>query len=368
MKLMLAIGSLRAGGAERVMSSLADEFARRGHEVALVTLSDPREDFFKLSPAVRRVSIGLEGASSGLVSAVVQNWRRIIALRRALGAYRPDVAVSFLTTMNVLVSLASRGMPHALLLSERVDPTQHSVGRAWDWMRLHEYRRAAALVVQTESVARWFQDALGSAARPVVVIPNPLAPVALGAVSCARSGDAPYVLGVGRLEEQKGFDILIDAFALACPPGTRPELRIAGTGSLRSTLEQRAYARGVADRVRFIGQSSETAALMRGASAFVLSSRFEGFPNALLEAMACGAPCIAADCPSGPRELLGVDEGGLLVPVGDVERLAAAIRRVLADPELSARLSATGRRMAQAYSLPVVAERWEKLFGQARGV
>lgn len=367
MKLMFAIGSLRAGGAERVMSLLAGELAHRGHEVTVITLSDPDEDFFDVSPLVRRVSIGFEGDSRNVFCAAGQNLRRALALRKLFREHRPDVVLSFLTTMNVLVSVASKGLRHGLVVSERVDPSQHSAGRVWDWLRMRGYRRADAIVVQTESVALWFRSRLPRRSPRVVVIPNPVAPDVQIHGSADREGGGTYVLGVGRLEDQKGFDLLIEAFARLSPAEFHCELWIAGRGSRRQVLERQAVDLGIADRVRFLGEVDDVTRLMRDARVFVLPSRFEGFPNALLEAMASGAPCVAADCPSGPKELLSVDECGLLVPVGDADRLAQAIRRVLRDSELSTRLSAAGRRAADAYLLSAIAERWEQVFREAAG-
>jgi GalNAc-alpha-(1->4)-GalNAc-alpha-(1->3)-diNAcBac-PP-undecaprenol alpha-1,4-N-acetyl-D-galactosaminyltransferase len=347
------------------MSLLASELARRGHEVTLVTFSGPGEDFFRVNPSVRRISIGLEGASSGVLSAAARNVKRAIALRKVFDEHQPDVVLSFLTSMNVLAAAASTGLRHGLVVSERVDPSQHSTGRVWDWLRMRAYGRAAVLVVQTDSAARWFRRVFREPAPQVVVIPNPLAPDASHDGSTGPGVRAAYVLGVGRLEDQKGFDVLIDAFARLGSSAVGCELWIAGQGSRRASLEQRALDRGVGDRVRFLGEVGHAAGLMQGAAVFALPSRFEGFPNALLEAMASGAPCVAADCPSGPRELLGDDEGGLLVPVDDVDRLAEAINRILADRELASRLSVAGRRIAQTFSLDAVAERWERVFSEA---
>jgi GalNAc-alpha-(1->4)-GalNAc-alpha-(1->3)-diNAcBac-PP-undecaprenol alpha-1,4-N-acetyl-D-galactosaminyltransferase len=352
-RIALVIGSLRAGGAERVMSLLAAELLRRGHEVALVTLSPPADDFFRVPQAVARVSIGLEGDSKGPLRGVLMNLRRIVALRRSFARHRPEVVLSFLTTMNVLSCVASIGARHRLVVSERVDPSRYSVGRAWDALRVLAYRRAAVLVVQTEAVARWFRSA--SVSPPVVVIPNP--------VQVAPGGGAPagppYLLGMGRLERQKGFDVLIEAFARVAPRWPALELRIAGSGSQREALAQLAAQRGVAERVRFLGQVTDAAALLRGARVFALPSRFEGFPNALLEALACGVPSVAADCPTGPRELLGDNAHGLLVAMEDAEGLASAIARVLDDGVLAARLSAAGPAAAQHYGVEAVTDQWE---------
>ncbi len=353
MRVALVIGSLRAGGAERVMSLLAAELLRRGHDVSLVTLSPPADDFFHVPPAVTRVSIGLERESTGPLGGVVMNLRRIFALRRSFAHQRPDVVLSFLTTMNVLCCVASLGARHRLVVSERVDPSRYSVGRAWDALRVLAYRRAAVLAVQTETIARWFRSA--SAAPPVIVIPNPvqIAPADV------RPAEPPYVLGMGRLEHQKGFDLLIEAFARLAPLRPGLELRIAGSGSQRKALTQLAVQLGVAGRVHFLGQVTDAAAQLRGARVFALPSRFEGFPNALLEALACGVPSVAADCPTGPRELLGDDEHGLLVDMDDVDGLASALARVLDDDAMAARLSAAGAEVAKRYGVTAVTKQWE---------
>lgn len=335
------------------MSLLAAEFLRRGHEVALVTLSPPSDDFFRLPPGVERFSIGLEGESAGPLRGVMMNLRRIVALRRCFARYRPAVVLTFLTSMNVLCCVASLGSRHRLVVSERVDPAQYSVGRAWDALRGLAYRRAALLAVQTETIACWFRSA--SVSPPVVVIPNPVQ-IAPGD---RKPTEPPYVLGVGRLEGQKGFDVLIEAFARLAPRWPSLEVRIVGSGSQREALARLAAQRGVADRVRFLGQVEDTTELLRGASVFALPSRFEGFPNALLEALACGVPSVASDCPTGPRELLGDDAHGLLVPTEDAESLAAAIVRLLSDTELASRLSATGSAVAQRYCVEAVADQWE---------
>lgn len=365
MKLLLAIGSLRAGGAERVLSLLASEFARRGYEVTLVTFSRPSEDFFRVDPAVRRISIELEGTSRGMVAATRRNLSRIRALRAAFIRYEPDVVLSFLTTMNVLAAFASYGKSHVLVLSERTDPSQYALGRIWETLRRYGYSRAATLVVQTESVADWFRKAFKVPPPRLAVIPNPLTPGVLRASKAGDDKPESYVLGVGRLEHEKGFDLLVDAFAQAGLRKDGIQLWIAGGGSQLELLQCRAAHRGIADSVRFLGEVRDPAALMRRAKVFVLPSRFEGFPNALLEAMASGAPCVAADCRSGPRELLGADDGGLLVPVNEVSGLALAIRRLVDDSELAMRLANKGRRIASGYELSEIASRWEQVFRES---
>ncbi len=175
-------------------------------------------------------------------------------------------------------------------------------------------------------------------------------------------GKHDLVVAIGRLCPQKGFDVLLDAFAKVASvlPSTR--LVVLGKGNDRGELIRRAQTLGIADRVDFIGWVQNPYALLSRASAFVMSSRYEGFPNALLEALACGAPAVATDCPSGPSEIL---EGGIgrLVPVEDPGALSVAILDVLRDPVLRAEMAREGRRrVEERYSLDRMVSDYEQLF------
>ena len=268
--------------------------------------------------------------------------------------------------MNVLAILACTGLPARVVVSERVDPDSHREQRLWAGLRAIVYCRADAVVVQTEAAARWFRKRLGKR-PPVSVIPNPV--VAVGELP--RSDlqvPKPFILAAGRLVPQKGFDILIRAFGLIASGAPQLRLVIAGEGPEAQQLCQLAAGLGLASRVLFLGTVSNLSALMRGAEAFVLSSRYEGFPNVLLEALASSLPIVSADCPSGPREILRDGEFGLLVPCEDPSALADALRRITTDADLRHRLSAIGSRAIAPYELRRVVDDWEDLLSaRARG-
>ena len=158
------------------------------------------------------------------------------------------------------------------------------------------------------------------------------------------------MVAAGRLEFQKGHDVLLRAFA-ASAACAELDLVILGEGSLEATLKAQARALGVAERVRFQGFEPNPWAWFARARAFVLASRWEGFPNALLEAMACGAPVIASACDFGPREAVEPGRSGLLVPPGDVEALRSALDLLLSDPDLGRRFGLAAAARAQDFGM-----------------
>lgn len=183
----------------------------------------------------------------------------------------------------------------------------------------------------------------------------------------AGLAERPTVLGAGRLTAQKGFDLLIRAHALLRGRGVDHELLIVGEGEDRPRLEALARELGVAGSVHLPGHLPHPYALMRQAAAFALSSRWEGLGGVLVEALACGVPVVAFDCPSGPAEVLRGGQDGLLVPPEDVGGLADALERVLTDPDLAHTLRVAGPDRALAFAPEVSVPQWEALLRQAAG-
>ena len=169
MRILLAIATLGAGGAERVMTVLADAFVGRGHQVTLMTLDSNRSDFFSVSQSVERIALGRYGATRSWIGRFYANLVRVWEIRNVVRRVRPDVVVSFITEMNMLTIVACAGQNTPVLISERVDPRIHRIGRAWNWLRWITYRRATGLVVQTNAVAEWV-TAAHSGLPPVTVI------------------------------------------------------------------------------------------------------------------------------------------------------------------------------------------------------
>jgi len=366
MKLVLVIPSLGGGGAERVMTALANAWVNRGHDVTLVTLATGRGDKYPLDATVRRVALGVTGRSSNAVDAIGHNLVRIRALRREINLVQPDVVISFITRTNILVLLAAGKTRARVIVSERSAPGPHWVGGVWRALGRPLYRRAAAVVAQTRRCANQLEAILGCA---VEVIPNPVAPgfgrtpvVELSASARpSRNRGGKTVLAVGRVVPKKGFDLLIAAFANIAERHPDWNLEIIGEGRMRNALTRAVAAHGLADRITLPGFDEHVREAMRRADMFVLPSLVEGFPNALLEAMAEGMACVSFDCETGPRELITHGENGWLVPTGDTRSLTTALETLMQDDALRAELGARAREVCDVYSMTEVIGKWNAL-------
>ncbi len=362
MRIGCVIASLGSGGAERVMLSLCTAWAARGDTVILFTFDDGRQDFHTVPVGVTRVALDIAGVSTSPLGAIRANAMRLRTLRRALRSRPLDVIVSFTDRTNVSTLLAARGLGIPVVISERTDPRRHNSGTAWSVLRRVTYRGATALVVQTERVRSWAETHV-SPSR-VHVIGNPLRDVAPPAVTAGAR--AATIAAVGRLAPEKGFDTLLRAFALV--HGTHPTWRlvISGEGPLRAALEAQVHELKLDTVVSLPGRTSTVDDVLAASAVFVLSSRYEGFPNVLLEAMACGCACVATDCDSGPSDLLAHDALGLLVPVDDAIALASAMTCVLDDPAYRSRLGESARASTQRFALTRALQAWDDVFSATR--
>jgi GalNAc-alpha-(1->4)-GalNAc-alpha-(1->3)-diNAcBac-PP-undecaprenol alpha-1,4-N-acetyl-D-galactosaminyltransferase len=358
-RLTLVVPSLALGGAERVVARMANHWAARGDAVTVITLSSTASDTYSLDPAVTRVPLDLMRESRGPLRALFNNWTRVSSVKDAIRRSRPDTVISFTDRMNVVTLLACRSLGVDTVVSERIDPSQQPFGFPWSWMRRRFYSWARALVVQTDAVRRQMEPVMNG--RPIYVIPNAVDAPARDqpAREPRQAPDGLHLAAMGRLASQKGFDLLIEAFAQAASDQPRWSLTILGEGPERRRLEELIHARGLEPRVRLPGWVADPSAVLRGCDAFVLSSRFEGFPNALLEAMALGLPAISFDCPSGPADIIRHEVDGLLVPFGNVPALAAAIRRLLSDAQLRDRLGAEAAYVVERFSSERYYARWD---------
>jgi GalNAc-alpha-(1->4)-GalNAc-alpha-(1->3)-diNAcBac-PP-undecaprenol alpha-1,4-N-acetyl-D-galactosaminyltransferase len=356
-RICLAIHSLECGGAERVASTLVNEWARSGYETSVVTLAAAGSGFYGLDPRIDHRGLDAMRSSTNLVSATAANLSRLRRLRRQFKAIRPDVIVSFIDCMNVLVLMATAGLDIPVVVSERTDPRMSPIALPWRALRRLCYRRAAALVVQTPSVATWAHRLVS--ARRVVAIPNPISHAYFPAARRARvSPRSRRVVALGRLSQEKGFDILIEAFARVSLDHPEWSLVIGGEGPLAGRLREHADRTCCAERIQLAGLVRQPEALLAGSEIFVLSSRYEGFPNALLEGMACGCGVIATDCRSGPAEIINPGVDGVLVAVEHVEALAAALDALMTDEVGRRRLGTAAAAAAERFRPEGIARLW----------
>ncbi|HEV2112010.1 MAG TPA: glycosyltransferase family 4 protein [Gammaproteobacteria bacterium] len=369
-RLMLVIYSLARGGAERVMSTLANSWAAQGREVILVTMDKQDSDAYKLMPQINRVPLGMAASPRNTWQILWNNLRRLYILRATAKQVRPDVVVSFTANVNTLTVLALLGLRMPVIVSERTDPSQMDIGKWRSRLRKVFYPRAAAVVVQTQKVLADMQRQIPGA--HLAVIPNPVPHADPDAEYLGGSMNdllglpaaAKIIAGMGRLDTEKGFDLLIEAFRSVFSEYPDWHLVIFGKGPALEALEAQVAATGLNNRVHLPGQVLAARMYLSQAEIFVLSSRFEGFPNVLVEAMACGCAVISFDCPSGPGEIVRNGHDGLLVKAGDVRGLAAAMRTLMVDPAHRAELGRNARQVAQRFSIERVMGLWDQLLGE----
>jgi glycosyltransferase involved in cell wall biosynthesis len=358
----LVITALGPGGAERVMTAMANHWTAAGHRVSFVTYESPTaESYYDLDPHVAVERLHLAGEQRSALGGLWRTGRRVLALRRCLKRLRPDVAIAFLTRVNIATLLAAKGLPLPVIVSERNHPDRQHLNRTWRWLRDVTYGRAATLVCQTEAAKSFYPPALQARA---VVIANPLRPIQPAINPAAKH----ELVAVGRLNRQKGFDLLIRAFARIAADRPSWRLTIWGEGDERALLQALVRDLGLEERIRLPGVTREHGAWVEGAGLFVLSSRYEGLPNVLLEAMAAGLPVVAFDCPHGPAEIITAGENGLLVPPEDVEALAASLAKLMADENERRRLARNAQAIAQTYQLEAIMAAWSGLLETARPV
>jgi GalNAc-alpha-(1->4)-GalNAc-alpha-(1->3)-diNAcBac-PP-undecaprenol alpha-1,4-N-acetyl-D-galactosaminyltransferase len=394
--LILICNSLDAGGIERVVSTLANEWTRRGRKVCVVTMHDRRR-FFKLDPAVHHVIIDRAGLTwlaeslkkfksrlSELKAARLWlialfgwplyhlfaehfyslNFKLFIeyesrALRRALKRIKSPVVVSFGTAINIITLRACEGLGRRVIISERNDPRRLVRFGLWDLMWRKHYRNADIVTANTRSALLDMCDYVEP--EKLAFVPNPL--IFKNGTGGAHAPSLPSFLTVGRLVWDKAQDVLLDAFALLDGELKEWQLAIVGDGRMRDTLRAQATSLGVASRVHWHGIVQDPHAFYHAANIFVLPSRVEGTPNALLEAMSCGLPVIVSDGAPGPLELVEDGVTGLVVPVNNAGALASALSRLASDGELRSRLGEAARARVSEYDLPRALAAWESIVG-----
>jgi Glycosyltransferase len=332
-RLLMYCPALEGGGAERVMVTLANNFACSGVQVLFVTARAAEEVYrAELSPAVEYRCLHTESTL-----------RTLLPLTRLLRRLRPDAVLSTLVESNFLAIAAARlaqtearvVIREANTLSQALLRNPRRIKRLTGRLIPYIYPKADATVASSQGMPHDLTANFRIPPHKIRRIPNPLplawirqqarAPVPHPWFS---TGQPPVILGVGRLERAKDFATLIRAFAKV-QAQREARLLILGEGSMRTQLETLVRQLGLSECVALPGFDPNPFRYMARAKVFAMSSIYEGFPNVLVQALACGCPVVSTDCPSGPSEILNGGAYGHLVPVGDADALAASILKVL---------------------------------------
>lgn len=368
MKIAFFIQSLQGGGAERVTAHLAGIWAEAGHDVTVITLTDSKDDVYILHPEVRRISLNLAQTSHRVADAVLANSRRIYMLRKHLKKLDVDVVVAMMTTACITAVFATLGLKCRVIISERSYPALTPIGRAWSILRRIAYPLADHVVAQTPESLQWLQEYAGC--RKITVIANPVVlPLSVGEPNYSPDlilkPHHQLLLAAGRLDNEKGFDLLIEAFARCASQLPQWQLVIVGEGPERFALEMKIDQLKLKECVYLPGRVGNMPDWYNCADLFVMSSRREGFPNVLIEAMAHGCAAVSYDCDAGPRNIITDGINGLLVkPVADINALAAAIMTLMLDDDKRRHMAKNALSVQKRFSIQEIVSLWNSVINK----
>lgn len=349
MKILFAIDTLGKGGAERVISNLANEFVNTD-EVAIMTLRNV-PIAYKLKEEIK--IINTENKDSNKIIREIKNINNI---KRKINEFSPDIIVTFLPAMTYRLMLANRKCRRKVIISVRNDPKMEYSNIIKKILMKILYSKANGFVFQTEEAKKFFSKKIQNKA---IIIPNPINEDFI--ISPYDGIRKKEIVSVGRLEKQKNQELLINAFSKIDKKYDDYKLIIYGEGNLREELEKIIKKRKIQDRVTLPGKVDDIKNKIYESSLFVLSSDYEGMPNALMEAMALGLPVVSTDCPcGGPRFLINNEENGILVPVKDDDKLKIAIERVLGDEKFSKKIANNANKISDDLHPRKILERWKK--------
>jgi len=358
-KLIFLTLSLTKGGAERVICNMCNEYLVEKYDITIISLM-AAEPEYALDSRIhfRTVDTAVSQYRQNMALRFIRRRKKLVWLLQEItqeGA--PQAVISFLPEPNFLITSLAKRFPFPVIISVRNDPAKEYGSKLRYWMMRALYPNADKYVFQTERAKDYFRFSEHIMANGTV-IPNPINREFMGITPSAHRDKE--IVTVGRLENQKAPLLLLYAFVKLQKEFPDYVLSFYGEGSLRNELEEEIKRLKLTEHVILKGNVDDVRSAIQDAALFVLPSNYEGMPNALMEAMALGIPCIATDCPcGGPAFLIQPEENGLLVPVGDEAALVQAMRSILSDGEAAARMGRKAQEITEKLNPDKIYGSWE---------
>ncbi|MFC4097900.1 glycosyltransferase family 4 protein [Euzebyella saccharophila] len=353
------IGSLGTGGAERVVSTLANELIH-SYNVTIINFSK-KSPFYKLDPRINLVYCLEElMPSKSIFDTIRLNWQLYLRIKNIVTNYKIQLLIGFLTRENILSVMAAKSCKIPVIISERNNPYKMSFGILWKLLLRFSYPKADYLVIQTKEIEQYFKAFVKT--EKLKILANPIASQLTNSRTFSLERKK-VILNVGRLSEQKAQHILIKAFANIKSEGW--EVHIVGKGGRQRELQNLINQLNMEEKIKLLPPTKEIATYYNSSSVFVFTSIFEGFPNALIEAMHFGLPCIATDCPTGPSELIRNNENGYLINVNDVLDLQKKLDTLMNNKALRDKFSLNAINEVDRFRAKEIAKNWEKLISSS---
>ena len=353
MKITFLVAHLLSGGAERTVSYIASYLAKKGWSVTVLSISN--DIFYSLDPNIKLITLSVPSKASNMFERYSNVIRRFWSVRSFLKKNETDVLFCMLPETAKYVVKPYNSFKFKLITSERNNPMFERADV--QTFKQKVFSICDGIVFQTQRAKDFYYDVIGDKG---VVIHN--------AVGNELVYNMPEdvvrkrkISAVGRCAKQKDYATLLSAFSkvVECYPDYTLEIFGNDQGEYADQMKKLALDLGIADNVKFMGVAKDAVIKIADSSVYVMSSRYEGMPNALMEAMAIGLPCVSTDCPNGPAELIEDGVNGLLVPVGDSDALAKAMLKMIEDKEFAARCAENARKILTTHSIDKKAAEYE---------
>lgn len=352
------LGALTAGGAQRVVTTLSNELIKN-YNITIITFEAvpafyPLNQDIKVLHCMRTIP-----PSTNVIQSLWLNFKLLKRLVYFLKKNKVDLCVGFLTTSSILAIIASKINNIPVIVSERNNPylEDNILPRFWKILRRITYPKANFLVVQTKTIENYYLKKIDK--KRLVIIPNPLNP---DFSDYEKTVQENIILNVGRLSDQKGQDLLINAFSKINSENWK--LHIVGEGPKRDELQKLICLNKMQDRILLLGNSKNIMDHYRNSKIFAFTSLYEGFPNALIEAMHFGLACISTDCPSGPSELIQNEVNGFLIEVNNQKALKEKLTYLIKHEEERISFGKAAKITSNRFQVDKICSEWIRLFNK----
>ena len=357
-KIAFVIPSLRSGGAERVVSTLSNTLYNQ-YEVHIICLVKT-VPFYKIHKGVTiHYCIEENNNSTGVVSAIANNLKLVRKLNAIIKQNGIQILLGFITSANVLSIISGKLCGIPVIISERNNPKNDRIPQMWKKLRDLFYPYANWIVVQTEDTKKFYREKLNI--KRQTVISNPISTdfIVEMVTASKQSSKENIIINVGRLHPQKAQDVLIKAFSKT--NNNDWQLYVVGEGEGRKDLESLISTLNLQEKVHLVGRIEEIQKIYDRAKIFAFSSIYEGFPNALIEAMYFGLACVSTDCPTGPSELIDDGENGFLINVNDTSALTKKLNILMESEELRISFGQKAQKKVSTFNAENIAQEWTNI-------
>lgn len=354
-KIAFIIGGLASGGAERIISNLSNQLIKN-YSVTIITFKKS-EPFYKLHHSIQVIHcFDTIKSPTNIFASLKLNYSLIKKIIKILKKEKINLSIGFITSANIITVIASKIVGIPSIISERNNPIIEDVPKFWRILRTFVYPRADYVILQTNGIKEFYKDKIST--LKIGILPNPISKE-LSEERNTAIAKKNIILSVGRLTKNKCHSILINAFKDIDIHNW--EVIIVGNGDYKSYLETLLKDLNLSDKVKLIEATKDISTYYNEAKIFVFTSRTEGFPNALLEAMHFGIPCISTDCQFGPADLIKDGVNGYLIPVNDQEKLRERLLLLMSNENLRNSIGKEAELSTQQYDSSIVQQKWTEV-------